>query len=85
MPCLCSKITCAAFHRRDEKLDSLVAAVPRVMLIVDTVRKELNAAGMSPKNLAGCVVRNAGTATVENLINSPIHCWHLVSNSIILS
>ena len=69
------------FHRRDDKLDTLVDSVPRVMLIVDTVKKELNSVGMAPKSLAGCVVRNVGSATVENLINSPIMCWNLVRNS----
>ena len=67
-------------QRREEKHDTLVDTVPRVMLIVDTVRKELNAAGMTPKNLAGRVVRNVSPGTVENLINSPIMCWNLVSN-----
>ena len=51
------------------------------MLIVDTVRKELNAAGMRPRSLAGCVVRDVGWATVENLINSPLMCWNLVRDS----
>ena len=71
---------CNALHRRDEKLDTLVESVPRVMLIVDTVRRELNSAGMTPKSLAGCVVRNVGPAAMENLINSPVLCWNLVRN-----
>ena len=75
------RVCIVLFHRRDDKLDTLVDSVPRVMLIVDTVKKELNSVGMAPKNLAGCVVRNVGSATVENLINSPIMCWNLVRNS----
>ena len=65
-------------YRRQEKLDTLVATVPKVALIVDAVKKELDAAGMTPGNLEGCVVRNASPAAVENLINSPIMCWNLV-------
>ena len=79
-----AKLTICTVHilpRRDEKRDTLVDAVPRVMLIVDTVRRELKAAGVTPKSLAGCVVRNVGSATVENLINSPIMCWNLVRHS----
>ena len=59
----------------------MVDSVPRVMLIVDTVRKELNSAGMRPRSLASCVVRDVGWATVENLINSPLMCWNLVRDS----
>ena len=60
-------------------MDTLVDSVPKVALIVDAVKKELDAAGMTPRNLTGCVVRNASSAAaVENLINSPIMCWNLV-------
>ena len=66
-------------YRRQEKLDTLVDSVPKVALIVDAVKKELDAAGgMTPRSLAGSVVRNASPAAVENLINSPIMCWNLV-------
>ena len=65
-------------YRRQEKIDTPVDSVPKVALIVDAVKKELDAAGMTPRNLTGCVVRNAGSAAVENLINSPIMCWNLV-------
>ena len=65
-------------------MDTLVDSVPKVALIVDAVKKELDAAGMTPRNLTGCVVRNASSAAaVENLINSPIMCWNLVRHPLI--